>query len=88
MASADMSISPPMDSEGAMSAGEFVLKKLFAEFVSISEKKLKDLASQPPVSVWLAGGLHGAGCDIQDLRVTVVVSQPHSKPTVVSQLSS
>lgn len=50
MASADLSISPPIDGEGSMSAGEFVLKKLFAEFVVISERKLQDIASQPPVS--------------------------------------
>lgn len=50
MASADMSISPPIDSEGAMSAGEFVLKKLFSEFVVISERKLQDIASQASVS--------------------------------------
>ncbi len=49
MASADMSISPPMDGEGSMSAGEFVLKKLFAEFVVTSERKLQDIASQPSV---------------------------------------
>lgn len=51
MASADMSISPTIDGEGAMSAGEFVLKKLFSEFVVISERKLKDIASQASVSV-------------------------------------
>lgn len=50
MASADVSISPPVDGEGAMSAGEFVLKKLFAEFVALSEKKLQDISSQPAVS--------------------------------------
>ena len=53
MASADMSTSPTIgvDGEGAMSAGEFVLKKLFAEFVVLSERKLQTIASQPPVSV-------------------------------------
>ena len=50
MASADMTASPTIDSEGSMSAGEFVLKKLFAEFVVLSEKKLQDIASQPAVS--------------------------------------
>lgn len=53
MASADMSISPTtvgVEGEGAMSAGEFVLKKLFAEFVVLSERKLQEIASQPPVS--------------------------------------
>lgn len=52
MASADMSISPvgSAEGEGTMSAGEFVLKKLFAEFVVISERKLQEIASQPPVS--------------------------------------
>ena len=50
MASADVNASPSADVEGAMSPGEFVLKKLFAEFVIISERKLKSLASQPLVS--------------------------------------
>lgn len=50
MASADLS-SPPADVEGSMSAGEFVLKKLFAEFVVISDEKLQAIASEPPVSV-------------------------------------
>ncbi len=56
MASADMSISPPVsaDGEGAMSAGEFVLKKLFAEFVVLSEGKLQEIALQPPVSLLFA----------------------------------
>lgn len=49
MASADMSISPPMDGEGSVSAGEFVLKKLFAEFVVLSDRKLQEIASQAPV---------------------------------------
>lgn len=51
MASADLScVSPPMDGDGSMSAGEFVLKKLFAEFVLISDRKLQEIASQAPVS--------------------------------------
>ena len=54
MASADLSISPTIDSEGAMSAGEFVLKKLLAEFVAISERKLQDIASQSSVSSSIA----------------------------------
>lgn len=49
MASADMSASPSLDGEGSMSAGEFVLKKLFAEFVVTSERKLQDIATQPQV---------------------------------------
>ena len=49
MASADQSMSPPIDAEGAMSAGEFVLKKLFAEFVALSERKLQNIATQPLV---------------------------------------
>ena len=49
MASADQSMSPPVDAEGTMSAGELVLKKLFAEFVALSEKKLQDIAAQPLV---------------------------------------
>ena len=39
--------SPITDGEGSMSAGEFVLKKLFAEFVALSDRKLQDIASQP-----------------------------------------
>ena len=50
MASADVNASPSADVEGAMSPGEFVLKKLFAEFVVLSERKLKSLATQPLVS--------------------------------------
>ena len=46
MASADQSMSPPVDVDGTMSAGEFVLKKLFAEFVALSEKKLQNIAGQ------------------------------------------
>lgn len=46
MASADQSMSPPIDAEGAMSAGEFVLKKLFAEFVALSERKLQNIVTQ------------------------------------------
>ncbi len=33
-----------------MSAGEFVLKKLFAEFVALGEKKLQSISTQPFVS--------------------------------------
>ena len=52
MASADLScVSPPADGENSLSAGEFVLKKLFAEFVTLSDKKLQDIASQSPVSI-------------------------------------
>ena len=51
MANADLScVSPPMGTGGTMSAGEFVLKKLFAEFVLISDRKLKAITSQAPVS--------------------------------------
>ena len=51
MANADLScVSPPLDGESALSAGEFVLKKLFAEFVLISDRKLQGIASQVPVS--------------------------------------
>lgn len=62
MASADMSISPTVgvEGDGAMSAGEFVLKKLFAEFVVLSERKLQEIASQPPVSN--CGQLRGSLC--------------------------
>lgn len=60
MASADMSVSPPVDGEGSISAGEFVLKKLFAEFVVLSERKLQEIASQASVSaVTLCGLLAG-----------------------------
>jgi len=38
-----------MEGEGAVSAGEFVLKKLFAEFVVLSERKLRHIVSQPLV---------------------------------------
>ena len=50
MASAEVSTSPPADADGRMSPGEFVLKKLFVEFVAISERKLQYVASQPLVS--------------------------------------
>ncbi len=50
MASAEVCVSPPADVEGGMSPGEFVLKKLFAEFVALSERKLQHIASQPLVS--------------------------------------
>lgn len=43
--------SPVIDGENYMSAGEFVLKKLFAEFVALSEKKLQSISTQPFVSV-------------------------------------
>ncbi len=43
--------SPVIDGENYMSAGEFVLKKLFAEFVALSEKKLQLISTQPFVSV-------------------------------------
>ena len=47
MASADVSSSPALgDSEGGMSPGEFVLKKIFAEFVAVSDRKLQHIASQ------------------------------------------
>lgn len=35
------------EGEGSMSAGEFVLKKLFAEFVSLSDRKLQDISCLP-----------------------------------------
>ena len=50
MASAEQSSSPALEAEGGMSPGEFVLKKLFAEFVQLSESKLLHIASQPLVS--------------------------------------
>ena len=47
MASADVSSSPALgDSEGGMSPGEFVLKKIFAEFVAVSDRKLQHIATQ------------------------------------------
>lgn len=48
MASADQSASPVPEADGG-SAGEFVLKKLFAEFVAVSERKLQIVCSQPLV---------------------------------------
>ena len=53
MASADVSVSPSMDGENSMSAGEFVLKKLFAEFVALSEKKLQNVSQQQLVGTQL-----------------------------------
>ncbi len=50
MASAEVCVSPPADVEAGMSPGEFVLKKLLAEFVALSERKLLHIASQPLVS--------------------------------------
>lgn len=47
MASAEVSLSPALgDSESGMSAGEFVLKKLFAEFVAVSDRRLQHIATQ------------------------------------------
>ena len=48
MASADQSTSPVPEADGG-SAGEFVLKKLFAGFVAVSEKKLQYACNQPLV---------------------------------------
>ena len=42
--------SPVVERESSMSAGEFVLKKLFAEFVALSERKLQSISTQPFVS--------------------------------------
>lgn len=60
MASADVSssagASPAPGAAGAeaagggLSPGEFVLKRLFAEFVALSDKKLEYVAKQPLVS--------------------------------------
>ena len=52
MASADVSSASPglEEAGGGLSPGEFVLKKLFAEFVAISDKKLEHVAKQPLVS--------------------------------------
>ena len=50
MASAgDQSTSPVPETDGG-SAGEFVLKKLFAEFVAVSERKLQYACNQPLVN--------------------------------------
>lgn len=51
MASADLSVSPCGDAETGLSPGEFVLKKLFAEFVVVSDRKLQHIATQPLVSI-------------------------------------
>lgn len=48
MASADVSASPVPEADGG-SSGEFVLKKLFAEFVVVGERKLQLVCSQPLV---------------------------------------
>ena len=48
MASADVSASPISEAESG-SSGEYVLKKLFAEFVVVSERKLQHITSQPLV---------------------------------------
>ena len=48
MASADVSASPVPEADGG-SSGEFVLKKLFAEFVVVAERKLRHVCSQPLV---------------------------------------
>ena len=50
MASADLSASPVPEAEGG-SSGEFVLKKLFAEFVVVSERKLQQVCSQSLVGL-------------------------------------
>lgn len=50
MASAEVCVSPTADVEAGMSPGEFVLKKLFAEFIALSERKLQHIASQSLVS--------------------------------------
>ena len=47
MASAEVSTSPALgDGEGGMSPGEFVLKKIFAEFIAVSDRKLQHIATQ------------------------------------------
>ena len=47
MASAEVSTSPALgDSEAGMSPGEFVLKKIFAEFIAVSDRKLQHIATQ------------------------------------------
>ena len=54
MDSATASAPPPAKGSGGTalpSPGEFVLKKLFAQFVVNSEVKLKHIASQPLVSI-------------------------------------
>ncbi len=48
----------PVVEESSMSAGEFVLKKLFAEFVALSERKLQSISAQPFVSTCMHGGTH------------------------------
>ena len=49
MASAEESASPVLEIDGG-SSGEFVLKKLFAEFVAVSERKLQHVCSQTLVT--------------------------------------
>lgn len=44
--------SPVIEGDSSMSAGEFVLKKLFAEFVALSERKLSNISTQSFVSDW------------------------------------
>ena len=46
-----MSTGPPVDAEGGVSAGESDFKKLFAEFVALSERKLQAIATQPLVGM-------------------------------------
>lgn len=48
MACADVNASPVPDSDGG-SSGVFVLKKLFAEFVVVGERKLQYVCNQPLV---------------------------------------
>ena len=48
MACADASASPVPEADGG-SSGEFVLKKLFAEFVVVGERKLQYACNQPLV---------------------------------------
>ncbi|CAI8040481.1 Protein furry homolog [Geodia barretti] len=55
MTSADQSTSPVPEADGG-SAGEFVLKKLFAGFVAVSERKLQHACNQP-LDYSLAKGL-------------------------------
>ena len=57
MASADETTSPVPEANGG-SSGEFVLKKLFAEFVAVSEKKLEHVCSQPLVNVCTVTASH------------------------------
>ena len=55
MASAEVSLSPALgDGESGMSPGEFVLKKVFAEFVAVSDRRLQHIATQSLVSYKLS----------------------------------